>query len=239
MENAKKTKQLNLNELKVEVLVKGMQVDGVTNINANRCSLTDIEPEIFSDTIKTVSLAHNSLTSLPPTFFQITKLTLCNLSYNSFSSFSGAISSLSKLNDLDLSHNNLTQISLHEFPALRWMNLDDNKLTEIPLPFCETLEELSLGSNKISKIPADGWEESENLRIINLRENSEISTVPNQMLEEGHFDKLDLTHTKVKKKDLQKLEGLEAYVSRRKGRMDIALKFELNVNYNLCGLEDK
>lgn len=125
--------------------MKGMQVDGVTNINANRCALTSIEPEIFSDSIKTVSLAHNSLTLLPPTFFDLTKLTLCNLSYNSFKDFSGAIGQLSKLNDLDLSHNNLTEISLSEFPALRWMNLDDNKLTVIPLPFCETLEELSLG----------------------------------------------------------------------------------------------
>jgi Leucine-rich repeat (LRR) protein len=109
------------------------------------------------------------------------------------------------------------------------LDLSFNDLADFPTiifnqPLSGTLEDLYLQNNKISEIPISGWESTISLKIVDLSNNSSISVCPSECLEKGNFHNLSLAGTSVKKKELEKLPGLQVYIERRKGRMDMALK---------------
>ena len=58
------------------------------------------------------------------------------------------------------------------------------------------------------------------------------------MLADSSVHNLNLKGAAILKKDFTKIEELDAYIERRKNRMNQAVANNLDVNYDVCGIED-
>ena len=61
--------------------------------------------------------------------------------------------------------------------------------------------------------------------------------IQNEFLQYSHLLKVSLQDTHITKTDLEKLEGLLEYTKRRKDRLDIAIWSDIQINWDLCGLQ--
>jgi len=67
-------------------------------------------------------------------------------------------------------------------------------------------------------------------------EANRVGHLHSELLSESKVHNLNLKGNNIKKAQLMKMEGLEAYQARRKVKMDLVVTNNLDVDYNICGL---
>ncbi|CAH0487270.1 unnamed protein product [Peronospora farinosa] len=156
---------------------------------------------------------------LPP---NLIKLSVKN---NRLSTVPCSVLALTQLQELDLSENRLESLPAHlgEMHELQELILDGNNLTELPaaLARCVKLKMLSARRNtlvgqsagaKVQSIAADLLGEDSAVQVMNLEGNP------------------------MTKEDLQKMDGFDAFLTRRTKLKNKEIHGGLNSDLSLCGL---
>ncbi|CAI2378218.1 unnamed protein product [Moneuplotes crassus] len=220
-------KQLNIESIPVKSLGTNgpLHISGLKNVNASDCGIKSIDDDFFdasSRTLKTVNFTSNAISEFP-NLFACTKLVTLKLSKNNLNKVPKEICQIKTLKHLELDHQDIEEL--------------------IPELFLGNLELLSISHNKISAIPEKTRNGddlftsfSQTLVCLDLGHNP-IGSIPNGLLEQTNIHKLNLEGTNASKKELELMPGLSQYIERRKNRIDIAIWNEIDVDWNLCGLQ--
>ena len=104
-----------------------------------------------------LGLHHNSLQALPPSFFQLTAMTVLELHNNQLTVIPDLIGGLTLMEKMDLSNNNLLTLpgTIGRLSTLKTLNLEYNRLTRFPKDLSKMVKllSLSLHSNLFTQCP--------------------------------------------------------------------------------------
>ncbi|OCF34239.1 adenylate cyclase [Kwoniella heveanensis BCC8398] len=110
------------------------------------------------ETLVSLKVQNNKLTSMPSYFAQMKALKYLNISNNKFESFPSVVCEMSNLVDLDVSFNNITQLpsEMSDLKSLERLALFSNELTSFPPSFStlKNLRILDVRRNKITDLTA-------------------------------------------------------------------------------------
>ncbi|XP_052085631.1 slit homolog 2 protein-like isoform X2 [Mytilus californianus] len=159
-----------------------------TSVNCTLKNLTEIPPNIPSDTTE-LYLNGNNLTSLVPNDLSgLTFLIVLDLSENNLESLpKGLLSSNTNLRVLDLSDNNIISLSkdlLSTTTNLNSLYLNDNNIISLPeglLSMTTELQSLQLDNNKLVSLPEGLLSTTTKLVILFLRNNN-LESLPEGLL---------------------------------------------------------
>jgi Leucine-rich repeat (LRR) protein len=234
--------------------------------NLNLSSLNFLDKYICPNQIKVFSAIGNELLNLPARFMsQIKSIKLINLSKNKFntiddsitniievftlnmrtnliSKIPGSIQQLVFLKDLDLSNNLLTSIPDESFLSLfnlEILKLSYNKFLDFPfcLAYMEKLEILYIDHNAIDIILDDIWQTSK-LQTLDISFNK-LQYLGEGFLSESEISNINLKGNLITRIELYKMPGYEVFETRRKQRKDQGFDRNLEVDFELCGLDEK
>ena len=168
-----------------------------------------------------MNLSGNLLSALPSSLAQATSLKDLDLSSNAFTAFPPPLASLPHLQTLSLSHNSLTAFdaSFLTLPSLEYLYLSHNLIAA----FAEVA-------------PPEVYEKTA-IRVLDLSFNR-LATIPSGIMKGSRVHNLNLQGNAIRRKELMRMDGLEEYQERRKVKMDIVVKNNLDVDYNICGLTE-
>ncbi|CAI5713131.1 unnamed protein product [Peronospora destructor] len=156
---------------------------------------------------------------LPPNLIKL------SLKSNRLSTVPRSVLALTQLQELDLSENKLESLSAHlgEMHELQELILDGNKLTELPaaLARCVKLKVLSARRNTLVGQSAGAKVQSITAEV--LGENSAVQV-------------MNLEGNPMTKEDLQKMDGFDAFLTRRTKLKNKEIHGGLNADLSLCGL---
>ncbi|WVN89993.1 uncharacterized protein L203_105224 [Cryptococcus depauperatus CBS 7841] len=162
--NLKELRMSNMALKRIPISIRASTTLARLDVSCNR--IADLESVALNEveTLVSLKVQNNKLTSMPSYFAQMKSLKYLNISNNKFESFPSVVCEMSNLVDLDVSFNNIT-----ELPA----EMSDLK----------SLEKLGLFSNEISRFP-QSFSTLKNLRILDVRRNkltdlSTVYTLPN------------------------------------------------------------
>lgn len=132
-------------------------------------------------TICNIAECNHSFTDLPEVFWNLTKLSILNLSSNkSLSRLSPNITNLVNLTTLDISNTNIKPfpIEICELVKLQILYACNNDYTKIPIEIgkLNKLEQLSLECNKLTILPKE-ISNLINLKLLNIN-NNQMQTMP-------------------------------------------------------------
>eukprot|EP01013_Petalomonas_cantuscygni_P024988 TRINITY_DN46761_c0_g1_i1.p1 TRINITY_DN46761_c0_g1~~TRINITY_DN46761_c0_g1_i1.p1 ORF type:complete len:269 (-),score=28.05 TRINITY_DN46761_c0_g1_i1:61-867(-) len=172
VESAKKTRHLNLENLKAKnddvPWVVVASVPTLLSLKLDHNSLTTI-PDIIAklSALRILTASHNKITSLPPQIFvsSAPSLTTLSLAHNLLSSIPASLGMLSSCRDISFFNNRITSIPPSAFaPApglggcIRVLNLSRNRLQDSSIPeslgTLTSLEDLHLADNRLTAIPS-------------------------------------------------------------------------------------
>ncbi|KIR42048.1 adenylate cyclase [Cryptococcus deuterogattii 99/473] len=147
----KELRMSNMALKRVPVSIRASTTLARLDVSCNR--IADLESVALHEveTLVSLKVQNNKLTSMPSYFAQMKSLKYLNISNNKFETFPSVVCEMSNLVDLDVSFNNIA-----ELPA---------KMSDL-----KSLEKLGLYSNDISKFP-ESFCTLENLRILDVRRN--------------------------------------------------------------------
>jgi len=121
--------------------------------------MKELNPRLLLPSVRSFSLAENSISSLPYEFGTLTRLRELNLSDNEFSKFPNILCSLTELKQVDLSHNHISELpdGVREMTGLQTLILHHNKFTSVPnvLLALPLFRELDITKNRIKGIPKE------------------------------------------------------------------------------------
>lgn len=220
------------------------QMQGLKWLKLN-CTKLDWIPEEFSafEKLETLNLSHNNLTSLvgeliclknlkylccrhnkilgeniPTELFDITTLTVLDLSHNNLKVFPKSLEVCKSLTVLNLSHNHLSKIPeqiFRQLVELRHLNLSDNQLEAIPpsIGRLSKIKELSLNNNPLRWSKLAQLERIKTLCSLHLANTQRNNHNTPQILlgELTNLAELDLSSNEIVKVsgDLINLKGLK------------------------------
>jgi len=258
LEQALKLKQLMIQDVTVTDLAqfqnaaKVAEVVQVVNVsNCPKLRGKDLEavgvPQNGKGCIRKLTFIQSGLDSIPASLFpaHASTLQLLNLSGNSLLALPPSLALATALKDLDLSSNAFTAVPppLASLPHLQTLSLSHNSLTAFDPAFLTlpSLEYLYLSHNLIAvfaeiALPDEVYEKSA-IRVLDLSFNR-LTTIPAGMLKGSRVHNLNLQGNAIRRKELMRMDGLEEYQERRKVKMDIVVKNNLDVDYNICGLTE-
>ncbi|KAK4881689.1 hypothetical protein RN001_005008 [Aquatica leii] len=153
-----------------------------------------------------LDLSRNLITNLNSDAFIGLESTLkeLHLSQNRINSISGAPLTLSKLEILDLSDNQLVELSKNAFnfmPSLKFLNLSQNNhLTSIPSTLLHKLTHLQtidFSHMSLKSVPTDIFEKSLELRYIYLNNNDLTELLENSFLNLRNLTAIDLSYNNI------------------------------------------
>ncbi|WWC64833.1 uncharacterized protein I303_107447 [Kwoniella dejecticola CBS 10117] len=121
------------------------------DVSCNRIADLESVPLNEVETLVSLKVQNNKLTSMPSYFAQMKALKYLNISNNKFESFPSVVCEMSNLVDLDVSFNNITELP--------------SKMSEL-----KSLERLALFSNELTSFPPS-FSTLANLRILDVRRN--------------------------------------------------------------------
>ncbi|WRT69993.1 uncharacterized protein IL334_006986 [Kwoniella shivajii] len=121
------------------------------DVSCNRIADLESVPLNEVETLVSLKVQNNKLTSMPSYFAQIRSLKYLNISNNKFEVFPAVICEMSNLVDLDLSFNNIAELP--------------SKMSDL-----KSLERLALFSNELTSFPPS-FSTLANLRILDVRRN--------------------------------------------------------------------
>lgn len=187
----------------------------ILKVAGNKLTSVHYDALFGAPTLQTIDLSGNALTAvprLPPAAVTV------DLSRNAISTVSAeALEPLSMLRELDLSNNQLESLpNLGGMARLGTLNLDDNVL-------------VTLG---------DDWSGTPKLGVVFARRNRlTAASLPASLFRDTVLQRLELAGNRdMVKTELMVAEGFDAFLERRKARVDKALKADLDPSRDLCGL---
>ncbi|ODN77508.1 hypothetical protein L202_04679 [Cryptococcus amylolentus CBS 6039] len=148
----KELRMSNMALKRVPNSIRASQTLARLDVSCNR--IADLESVALNEveTLVSLKVQNNKLTSMPSYFAQMKSLKYLNISNNKFENFPAVVCEMSNLVDLDVSFNNIT-----ELPA---------KMSDL-----KSLEKLGLYSNEITHMPKS-FSTLANLRILDVRRNN-------------------------------------------------------------------
>nr|XP_006823993.1 PREDICTED: slit homolog 3 protein-like [Saccoglossus kowalevskii] len=152
--------------------------DGKLYVDCSHGGLSEIPPNIPSDTTRLV-LEHNDLTRIPEhAFMDLYGLVYINLGWNAINDISpNAFSGVASLTELILHSNGLTSLSetvFNELPNLKKLNISYNSLTSLPSEIFHNLTDLTtldLSYNNLQSLNSSSFHNLTALEFLLLAEN--------------------------------------------------------------------
>ena len=140
----------------IEQLLSG-ELIGIRHLKLS-CGLTHFPSAIIdlADTLETLDLSGNSLSSLPDEFSRLTKLRIIFCSNNDFTELPEVLGRCPELSMVGFKANRINKVSAKAIPIkLRWLILTDNDLKELPeeIGNCAQLQKLMLAGNRLQSLP--------------------------------------------------------------------------------------
>lgn len=183
-------------------------VDGeikATNLilNLSFANFTNLKNVSFNESITSLNLSHNFLSTFNYSWKKLQNLTALDLSFNRFigefhiGNEEGATISLLRLEKLDLSGNSLTKFSCEECKCLQTLNLSHNALTKVVIDNLTSLQYLDLSANLLDAIEPTLLRNKSNLSDLILACNR-INVINKDLLNQlGKLRRLDLSHNDI------------------------------------------
>lgn len=160
--------------------LKAGQLAGSKHLNL-KCNLKIFPREIFelADTLETLDLSGNQLSTLPDDFARLKHLKIAFFSFNQFKIFPAVLADCPKLSMIGFKSNHIETIEENAFPPLlRWLILTDNKIQVLPdtIGECREMQKLMLAGNQLKTLP-DSMQHCQNLELLRISAN-ELQTLP-------------------------------------------------------------
>ncbi|OQS02007.1 hypothetical protein THRCLA_05587 [Thraustotheca clavata] len=238
--------------------IERAKATGILSLHA--CKLKNIPTDVFEITkLNTLDLSNNSITEVPA-ITQLVNLKTLKLDNNQLTSLPD-LSPLTKLQNLVLDNNrivtlnglpaSLTKLSargnaMEEFPLcicyvpnLEVVDLGANAIANVPdtIAQCTGLKELTLDNNQLTMLPA-ALAECPKLAALFVRNNRLGKTsISSAILAYSAIHIMQLEGNPMTKYDLEEMEGIEAFLERRKKLKDKEIHGGLSTDVSLCGLE--
>lgn len=179
---------LDLSDLTLKVipptitLLKGLKELRMGNQGKSRANITSLPSELFQLTSLTLlDLSQNSLTRIPREISQLSDLQKLNLTGNKLSDLPSGLDQLTKLNSLELANNNFKRWPnvLTRMTNLRRLNLSQNQLVKLPndIDKLSSLYYFLLRGNRLIELPIE-IDQLVNLKVFDLRGNHELQLPP-------------------------------------------------------------
>ena len=147
----------------------------------------EIDPFTFSVASQVVflNLSSNQLNSLPGELSLFEMLKVLNLNNNCLVKLPQSIGSLTNLEELRVEHNSLKALpdEIGTCRKLRILSLRNNELSRLPTTIeeCIRLKEIDLEENDLVHVPYEISKLKETLTKISLRNNKNLTTIPDKM----------------------------------------------------------
>ncbi|WWC95139.1 hypothetical protein V866_001993 [Kwoniella sp. B9012] len=128
------------------------------DVSCNRIADLESVPLNEVETLVSLKVQNNKLTSMPSYFAQMKALKYLNISNNKFETFPSVVLEMSNLVDLDVSFNNITELpsKMSDLKSLERLALFSNELTSFPPSFSTllNLRILDVRRNKLTDLTA-------------------------------------------------------------------------------------
>jgi internalin A len=231
-------KVFNLDQIRIVDFIEAnpISLETLTSLDLRSQRLTTL-PELIaqSTNLKTLDLSNSQLTTLPYEIGQLTNLTSLNLQNNQLVTLPESIAQLTNLKTLDLSNNQLTTLpyEIGQLTNLTSLNLSNNQLVTLPESIAQltNLKTLDLSNNQLIALP-DEIGQLTKLQILSLESNS-LSEIPPEIVKQGGLTVRDYYR--------QRLENKTSYIYEAKlliigeggvGKTSLVNKL-INHNYTL------
>lgn len=165
-------------------LLRAGKLAGIKRLDL-ACQLTEFPREIFqlSDSLETLNLSNNALSSLPDDLPKLSKLRIIFCSENNFTELPEVLGLCPNLEMIGFKSNQISKVPASAFPdKLRWLILTDNKVSELPseLGNCTALQKLMLAGNKLQDLPPS-MAACTNLELLRISANC-FTSLPDWLL---------------------------------------------------------
>jgi hypothetical protein len=139
------------------------------------CGLTEFPREIFdlADTLESLDLSGNALSSLPDDLPRLRKLRIIFCSNNQFTELPEVLGQCPQLSMIGFKANRIATVAGTALPVtLRWLILTDNHIEALPLEIgnCRQLQKLMLAGNRLTTLPP-GLAACSRLELLRLAAN--------------------------------------------------------------------
>jgi len=248
IEQAKKTGALALRECGLKSMpptAVGEGTSGFRTVDLTNNSIKSLPQGVESWTcLQKLLGADNALTELPPAVGQMVGLQSLVLTSNQLRTLPAEMSLLRKLTILQLDKNKLGPTLPDVFggvlaESLEELNLSSNGIKELAptLSGLRVLTRLVIARNEISQLPESLGELSK-LQYLDA-EHNKLATIPSSLLERTNLSELCLKGNPMERLQLQKLQGFDTFLERRKQIIDAKIDSHVvgRVDLTVCGLE--
>lgn len=149
------------------------------------CGLTEFPREIFdlADTLETLDLSGNALSTLPDDLPRLHRLRILFASDNRFTELPDVLGACPQLSMIGFKANRIRTVSGRSLPPqLRWLILTDNAIDALPaeLGHCSRLQKLMLAGNRLHALP-ESMAACSRLELVRLSSNR-LSALPAWLL---------------------------------------------------------
>ena len=150
------------------------------------CNLKEFPREILDlfDTLETLDLSNNQLSSLPKDISRLHKLKVAFFSDCNFTTFPAELAQCRSLEMIAFKNNHMTMIPPHSFPRkLRWLILTNNRITSLPSTIgqCHRLQKCMLAGNSLESLPVE-MAYCRKLGLLRLSSNN-LTSLPHWLFE--------------------------------------------------------
>eukprot|EP00928_Gymnodinium_smaydae_P087985 TRINITY_DN72147_c0_g1_i1.p1 TRINITY_DN72147_c0_g1~~TRINITY_DN72147_c0_g1_i1.p1 ORF type:complete len:291 (-),score=62.44 TRINITY_DN72147_c0_g1_i1:20-892(-) len=248
VEQSKKTGVLALRECGLKKLPQdavGPGSEGIRTADLHGNSLSSLPAEIGSwSALQNLLCAHNAISELPSSIGKLEKLQKIVLSNNQLRSLPPQIGSLGKLKILQLDTNRLSSLPVDVWAglggSLEELDLSSNALKDLPdsLSDLKALVRLVVAKNEIRQL-SPGFSNLTKLQHLDASDNL-LQSVPAELIQGCvALSELWLKGNPIERLQLQQTPGFDAFLERRKGRLDAKIGGNVvgRIDLAVCGLE--
>mmetsp|Transcript_3379 Transcript_3379/g.4254 ORF Transcript_3379/g.4254 Transcript_3379/m.4254 type:complete len:258 (-) Transcript_3379:295-1068(-) len=237
LRKASVTGRMHMRNQKLEKLPpKLYTLTNLKTLDVSNNKLTVISSQIGCLTkLQSLKLSHNLLTELPEELYYMNQLETLNADHNLLKKVPAL--PRKKLRSIDISHNHIEGEIGHPVvvipPCAQTVNLSNNKITGLSKSFgfelLAKLRELNLDDNQITQLPEE-VKHLKKLICIKLKRNKLVTgSIPKQLLEDTLVNRIELEGNEVDLKCLSNLSGYDAFMARRKLRIDSTISAGISV----------
>jgi Leucine-rich repeat (LRR) protein len=231
--------KMNLNNLKFTDSL--LDIKEIKMFSAQNNKLYQIPKKFFGNLndIKKIDFSFNYFEKIDEVISTNSTLVSLNFSNNKINNISQEIKNLTNLKELKLSHNQINNIPncVSYLNNLEILDLSSNRIQNFPyfLLQMHKLETLNFSNNNLTELPEDKWSNSK-IKNFDISYNK-LSAVPSDLLKNSNISNMNLKSNLITKTDFLKADGYFEFEKRRKERKDQAYLKNLDVEFNLCGLD--
>ena len=227
---------------------QGLSIVNVLSAENNK--LNSLPTDFISNLteLKKINMKRNIFKSIPDVIlFSNCSKTIKNIdfSHNNINSLNNLEkSNLDSLIELNLSSNSIDYFPEVKMNYLTILDIRSNNIVNFPYSLLKitTLERLFLNNNKISLIKNDKLKQNDSLISSNLVHldisYNNLFTIPSEFLLNSKLSNLNLKGNKIKLSELRNIDGYESFLERRKVIKNIGFQNNLDINFDICGLDN-